>query len=96
MRTSEGAGTIRVGNLDGSGIAATLFAGEASPCGLTIDAAAGKIYWANFEGRQPPDAGARADPARDRPARDLERVHWQTTYTTATVNDAARFKAKGP
>jgi phytoene dehydrogenase-like protein len=37
---------VRVGNLDGSS-AANLFTGE-TPCGLAIDSASGKIYWANW------------------------------------------------
>lgn len=43
-----GAGTIRVGNLDGSGPAASLFSGETRPEGVAIDPAAGKIYWADY------------------------------------------------
>jgi PKD domain len=43
-----GGGTIRVGNLDGSGPAATLFSGESSPVGVAIDPVAGKIYWGGF------------------------------------------------
>ncbi len=46
--SAEGAGTIRLGDLDGTGTAPTLFGGEGGPCGLAIDAAAGKLYWANF------------------------------------------------
>jgi hypothetical protein len=42
-------GTIRVGNLDGSGSARTLFAGESYPVGLTIDPADGKIYWGSYD-----------------------------------------------
>jgi hypothetical protein len=40
--------SIRVGNLDGSGTASNLYGGETNPLGVAIDAAAGKIYWANF------------------------------------------------
>ena len=39
---------VRVGNLDGSGTASTLFGGEANPIGLAIDPAANKIYWADL------------------------------------------------
>ena len=45
---TNGAGTIRVANLDGTGTASTLFAGEGGPCGVAIDPSAGKIYWVNF------------------------------------------------
>ena len=41
-----GAGGLRFGDLAGSG-AHDLFTGEASPEGVAIDAAAGKIYWAD-------------------------------------------------
>ena len=43
------ASTIRVANLDGTGVAATLFAEPpgSGPSGLVIDRAAGKIYWTN-------------------------------------------------
>ena len=44
----RGAGTIRVGNLDGSGAARTLFAGEDWPVGVTIDPTDGKIYWGSY------------------------------------------------
>ena len=44
---AESAGTIRAGNLDGSGTS-TPFGGEGGPCGVAIDPTAGKIYWANF------------------------------------------------
>src|SRR5262245_36733206 len=37
---------VRVGNLDGSGTASDVAGG--SPCGVAIDPAAGKIYWANW------------------------------------------------
>jgi DNA-binding beta-propeller fold protein YncE len=40
-------GAVRSGNLNG-GVAADVRAG--SPCGVAIDPAAGKIYWANFFG----------------------------------------------
>ncbi len=40
-------GTIRVGNLNGTG-ASNLFTGENGPYGVTLDPAAGKIYWADF------------------------------------------------
>jgi hypothetical protein len=42
--------TIRVGNLDGSGAAQTLFTepGASSPAGVAIDPATGRIYWSNF------------------------------------------------
>ncbi len=39
-------GSVRVGDLGGSG-ARDLFTGESSPEGVAIDAAAGKIYWAD-------------------------------------------------
>jgi DNA-binding beta-propeller fold protein YncE len=42
-------GAVRGGNLDGSGTAADVFAG-ATPCGVAIDPAAGKIYWASWFG----------------------------------------------
>jgi hypothetical protein len=42
-------GTIRVGNLDGSGAARTLFANESYPVGVAIDPAAGKIYWGSYD-----------------------------------------------
>ena len=41
-------GFVGVGNLDGSGTAATLFGSEGGPCGVAIDPAADKIYWTNF------------------------------------------------
>jgi PKD domain len=41
-------GSTRFANLDGTGAAATLAAGEGGPCGVAIDPAAGKLYWANF------------------------------------------------
>jgi len=41
------AGTIRVANLDGSGAAANLFAGESGPHGVAIDPSANRIYWAD-------------------------------------------------
>ena len=41
-------GFVGVGNLDGSGTASTLFGSEGAPCGVAIDPAAEKIYWANF------------------------------------------------
>jgi PQQ-like domain len=41
-----GAGGVRVGDLGGAG-AQDLFTGESSPDGVAIDAAAGKIYWAD-------------------------------------------------
>ena len=41
-------GFVGVGNLDGSGTAATLFSSEGGPCGVAIDPAADKIYWTNF------------------------------------------------
>jgi hypothetical protein len=44
---------IRVANLDGTGTASTLFGAQMLPQGVTIDAAAGRIYWANF-GNAPP------------------------------------------
>ena len=47
-RCCSGPGTIRVGNLDGSGTASTLFGSEAGPAGVAIDPAANKIYWGNF------------------------------------------------
>src|SRR6476661_5635776 len=39
---------VGAGNLDGSGTASTLFGSEGGPCGVAIDPAADKIYWANF------------------------------------------------
>ena len=42
-------GTIRVGNLDGSGSARTLFAGESYPVGVAVDPAAGTIYWGSYD-----------------------------------------------
>ena len=45
---NENSGTVQFGNLDGSGAASSVFAGESAPCGVAIDPAAGKIYWANF------------------------------------------------
>ena len=43
-------GSIEVGNLDGSGTAAPLAnaSSEGGPCGVAIDPATDKIYWANF------------------------------------------------
>src|SRR6476469_5261780 len=41
-------GFVGAGNLDGSGTASTLFGSEGGPCGVAIDPAADKIYWANF------------------------------------------------
>ena len=40
---------IRVGNLDGTGLPATLFSepSGAGPSGVAIDPSAGKIYWTN-------------------------------------------------
>ena len=43
-------GTIQAGNLDGSGAAANLFAGESTPEGVAIDPATNRIYWANIGG----------------------------------------------
>jgi DNA-binding beta-propeller fold protein YncE len=43
-------GAVQVGNLDGTGAATPLFGGEGAPCGVALDPAAGKIYWANFSG----------------------------------------------
>jgi DNA-binding beta-propeller fold protein YncE len=37
---------VRVGNLDGTGTASDVAGG--SPCGVALDSAAGKIYWANW------------------------------------------------
>ena len=48
--------SIRVGNLDGSVSTTppisprTLFGDGGAPCGVALDPAAGKIYWANFGG----------------------------------------------
>jgi DNA-binding beta-propeller fold protein YncE len=43
-------GSIRFANLDGTGTAATLSAGEDhGPCGIALDPVAGKAYWANFD-----------------------------------------------
>jgi DNA-binding beta-propeller fold protein YncE len=44
--TANGAGAIRVANLDGTG-ARDLFTGESQPSGVAIDPAAGLIYWAD-------------------------------------------------
>jgi PQQ-like domain len=44
---STNPGSIRVANLDGTGTASNLFAGENEPEGVAIDPAAGKIYWAD-------------------------------------------------
>ena len=44
--SNVGGNAIRVANLDGSGSAATLFAGETFPEGVAIDPSTGKIYWA--------------------------------------------------
>ena len=43
-------GFVGVGNLDGSGAGSTLTnaSSESGPCGVAIDPAADKIYWANF------------------------------------------------
>ena len=42
-------GEIRVANLDGTGTASTLFAAAGTTlCGVAVDPAASKIYWANF------------------------------------------------
>jgi DNA-binding beta-propeller fold protein YncE len=41
-------GFVGAGNLDGSGTASTLFGSEGGPCGVAIDPAADKIFWANF------------------------------------------------
>lgn len=43
----SGPGSIRVANLDGTGIL-TLFSAEGAPAGVAIDPRANKIYWANF------------------------------------------------
>jgi len=48
-----------VGNFDGSGTASTLFSDE-GPCGVAIDPAAGRIYWANFYSGGPTPAIARS------------------------------------
>ncbi len=40
-------GSVRVANLDGTGVA-SVADGEGGPCGVALDPAAGKIYWANF------------------------------------------------
>src|SRR6187551_1235877 len=45
---NENNGTVQFGNLAGSETASTLVAGEAKPCGVAIDPAAEKIYWASF------------------------------------------------
>jgi hypothetical protein len=42
-------GTIRVGNLDGTGTARTLFANESYPVAVTINPADGKIYWGSYD-----------------------------------------------
>lgn len=38
-------GQVRVGNLDGSGTAQTLFDGEGDTSGVAVDPSAGKVYW---------------------------------------------------
>jgi PKD domain len=45
----SGSGAIRVGNLDGSGVAQNLFSNESYPVGVTIDPAVGKIYWGSYD-----------------------------------------------
>ena len=48
----QGSDSIRVGNLDGSVTPTspkTLFDDANRPCGVSIDAADGKIYWANWD-----------------------------------------------
>src|SRR2546429_4169527 len=46
---NPGSGKIRVGNVNGGGTPADLFASttESAPYGVAIEPAAGKIYWAN-------------------------------------------------
>ena len=44
---SNGSGAIRYGSLVGTGSAQNLYTGEGTTSGVAIDAAAGKIYWAN-------------------------------------------------
>ena len=47
--TEAEVGAIRAASLDGSGAPSDVFGGEGGPCGIAIDPAAGKIYWANFQ-----------------------------------------------
>lgn len=48
LRTTDVNSLIRVGNLDGSGAASTLYSeGNNSSSGLAFDGATGRIYWAN-------------------------------------------------
>jgi DNA-binding beta-propeller fold protein YncE len=47
--TNQFSDKVRAGNLDGSGIAQTLFSGEDNPIGVTADPVAGKIYWTDLE-----------------------------------------------
>ena len=49
-QTSDTTGRIRSANLDGTG-AADLFTLTAVPAGITVDAATGKVYWANGWGK---------------------------------------------
>ena len=41
-------GSVRVGNLNGSGSPSTLFSDPGGPFGVAIDPAAGRIYWGDF------------------------------------------------
>jgi hypothetical protein len=41
-------GSIKFANLDGTGTITSLAADEGGPCGVALDPAAGKVYWANF------------------------------------------------
>jgi len=45
----SGTDSIRVGTVLGTG-ASTLFADGGRPCGIAADPAAGKVYWANWDG----------------------------------------------
>ncbi|HLY49027.1 MAG TPA: hypothetical protein VKR21_07510, partial [Solirubrobacteraceae bacterium] len=46
--TGGAAGTIKVGNLDGSGTPQTLFINQNNPIGVAVDPTAGKIYWVEY------------------------------------------------
>jgi hypothetical protein len=41
-------GTVRVGNLDGSGSPSSLFTGEGGPEAVALDPSTGKIYWQDY------------------------------------------------
>ena len=60
---NSGSQTVRVGNLDGSGSAQDLFTGEHGsdpsygPSGVTLDSAAGKVYWIDYALTSPVRSG---------------------------------------